>query len=194
MTSTRGLDAQTRLGRREKAQLLRREAFRLRREAGCPTIPVLPQSQTQRLGRSRAPRSAQQCTSGSPAYLDPTPSSPKCYPQVPSWSSAPSCGFCTPFSHPRAPVLHGHPRRPQPKPFPGPHAQRDSAPHFPRELRSNSARTPAATRALTGLRQEAGGAGRGGGDSGRGPGREEATPHGAVLFPKYARSGHPANS
>lgn len=99
-----------------------------------------------------------------------------------------------PVLSPQGPSSSWSPQTPAAQTLPGPPCAARLAPHFPRELRSNSARTPAATRALTGLRQEAGGAGRGGGDSGRGPGREEATPHGAVLFPKYARSGHPANS
>lgn len=156
MTSTRGLGAQTQLGRRGKAQLLRRGAFRLRREAERPTTPC-PTPKIQRLCCSREPRSAQQCTTGSPAHLDPTPWTLKCYyPQIASWSSAPRCGSCTPLPQPSAPVLHGHPTRPSAQPFRGPHAQRDSSPHFPEEVRSNSARLPAA-RALTGLRREAGG-------------------------------------
>lgn len=56
------------------------------------------------------------------------------------------------------------PQTPAAQPFPGPHAQHDSSPHFPEEVRSNSARSPA-SRALTGLRRVAGGAGRGGGGS-----------------------------
>lgn len=66
------------------------------------------------------------------------------------------------------------------QPFPGPHAQRDSSPHFPEEVQSNSARPPAAP-ALTGLLREAGGASRGGSDSGRaGAGGGHSAPRGIV--------------
>ena len=81
--------------------------------------------------------------------------------------------------------------------LPGPPRAARSSPHFPKEVRSNTARPPAA-RALTGLRRKAGGGRReaqaGAAAAAGGLARVEATLHRAVLFPKYARSGHPANS
>lgn len=144
------------IGKEGKSPAVKERSLQTPQGGRTPTTPC-PTPEIQRPCRSREPRSAQQCTAGFPAHLDPTPWTLKCYyPQVASWSSAPRCGFGTPLLQPSAPVLHGHPTRPAAQPFPGPHAQRDSSPHFPEEVRSNSARLPAA-RALTGLRREAGG-------------------------------------
>lgn len=134
-----------------------------------PRLPALPQSKIQTPGRSRAPRSAQQCTEGSPAHLDPTPWDLKCHhPQVASWSSAPRCGFCTPFPQPSAPVLHGHPTRPQPNPSRAPTRSATPLPTSPRRCDPTppGSRPPGSSPGC-GERREAGGASRGRSGSGR---------------------------
>lgn len=85
-----------------------------------------------------------------------------------------------PVPAPRRPSPSWSPQTPAAQPLPGPQAQRDSSPHFSEEVQSNSARPPAA-RALTRLRQEAGGADGGGGGSGRaGAGGGHSAPRGIV--------------
>lgn len=87
-------------------------------------------------------------------------------------------------------VLHPYSRTPAPQSMVTPDARSPtllrpscaarSSPHFPKEVRSNSARPPVA-RALTGLWREARGADRGGGSSGRaGAGGGHSAPRGIV--------------
>lgn len=96
---------------------------------------------------------AWQWTPGSFVHLLSTPNS-KSFPKA-SLGAA-TTNLCSALrSHipaPQFPVVTPDARSPNPSP--GPHALRDSAPHFPEEVRSNSALSPAA-RALTGLQWEA---------------------------------------
>lgn len=85
-----------------------------------------------------------------------------------------------PVSTAQRPSPSWSPQIPAVQPFPGPHAQRDSSPHFAEEVRSNSARLPAA-RAPSGLLRGAGGASRGSSRSGRvGAGGGHSAPRGIV--------------
>lgn len=171
-----------------KLQLLRRGAFKLRREAKCTTTHG-PTPQLHPEARASGSLAVDPRIICSPTFN----SEFQMLPESPSWSSNHKFVLCTSFPHPCTPTPRGHPRCPQSKPFPGPpRAARLRSP-LPGggtiQLRLAPGR-PGAHRAAVG----GGGAGCGSDCCGRELAREEAKAHRAVLFPKYARSGHPANS
>lgn len=197
MTSTRGLGAQTQLGRRGKAQLLRRGAFRLRGEAARPTTP------------GPTPKIQRPCVLGSPGRLNSAPQGPlptgtqllgrsnaTATPELPRGAVRRAGGAA---AHSRSPAPRSSmvTHTPAARPFPGPARSATPLPTSPRRCEPTppGSRPPGRSPGCGG-RREAGGASRGGGGSGRAGGRarEQVTAHRAVLFPKYARSGHPANS
>lgn len=107
----------------------------------------------------------------------------KCYyPQVASWSRARRCEVCTPIPQPSAPVLHGHPTRPQPNPSRAPTRSATLLPTSPRRCDPipPGSRLPGRSPGCSD-RREAGGASRGPSGSGRaGAGGGHSAPRGIV--------------
>jgi hypothetical protein len=154
---SRGLGAQTRLGRREKAQLLKRGDFRLRQGGWMPhnSLPypkVRPRGQAV-LGR---PDLLKQCTPL--AHLDPTP------PRAPSFllEQRAQIWVLHPIPAPQSPSSSWSSQMPAVQTLPGPPRAAQLRSPLPRggaiQFRPAPGRPP-----LTGLRREAGGAGWGGG-------------------------------
>ena len=163
-----------------KAQLLRRGAFRLRRDVGRPTTPCPTPMSDLETGPFSG---AQICSAGKRRF--PCPPGPKSL-ETQMLLAPHSFVEQRTYLWVRYPVPT--PQCPSPwslqtpaaQPFPGPHAQRDPLPHFPKEVRSNSAR-PLAAQALTRQLRAAGGAGRGGGGRRRaGSGGGHSAPRGIV--------------